>query len=210
MKKGFLFAAILFVTATFTNSVSAQAPVKIGIFDEQFMIQLHPDVRLLDSLLQSFEKDSLQSEYIYTVKAYQRADSNYKKDSLEYARTKNTKALELATTDLRNLQYKLYNWQQYTQSSLQQKYDILLLPFRQKVANALSEIIRDEKYTWVLNPTALPQQYFTPSIADNLSIKVALKMQLALPKEYEQAYKAAIGGTSKAAAAPAKAPTKKP
>ena len=30
MKKGFLFAAILLVAATFTNSASAQAPVKIG------------------------------------------------------------------------------------------------------------------------------------------------------------------------------------
>jgi hypothetical protein len=47
--------------------------------------------------------------------------------------------------------------------------------------------------------------YAQPSIADNLTIRVAMKLKLALPKEVEEAFKAATGGApAKAAAAPAK------
>ena len=202
MKKGFLFAAILLVAVSFTKSASAHTAVKIGYFDEQFMISLHPNLQGLDSALQSYGKDSLQAEYAYTFKAYQRADSNFKKDSIEYASKKATAALEMATTELNKLKYKLINWQQYQQEAMQQKQEQLLFPFKKKVYETLNEITAENKYTWVLNASAL-SPYYQPSIGDNLAIRVALKMKLALPKEYEEAFRAATG------AAPAKAAPKK-
>jgi Skp family chaperone for outer membrane proteins len=209
MKKGFLFAAVLVVAILFTNNASAQSTVKIGYFDEQSVIGLFPGIQeKLDTLLQSYAKDSLQEEYNYTFKDFQVKDSIYKRDSVDLS--KRPKALELATTDLNRLKYKLINWQQYQQESMQQKQEQVLLPYRQKIYAALTEVIAENKYTWVLNASAL-SVYYQPSIADNISIRVAMKMKLPLPKEIEEAFRVATGGAqSKAASAPAtKAPAKK-
>jgi hypothetical protein len=94
---------------------------------------------------------------------------------------------------------------------MQQKQEQVLLPYRQKIYAALTEVIAENKYTWVLNASAL-SVYYQPSIADNISIRVAMKMKLPLPKEIEEAFRVATGGApAKATAAPAatKAPAKK-
>jgi Skp family chaperone for outer membrane proteins len=201
MKKGFLFAAILFVAASFTNTASAQ--VKIGYFDDQSVLALFPGIQeKLDTVLKSYAQDSLQDEYNYTLKTYQNQDSIYRKDSVNLS--KRPKALQLATDELNKLKYKLINWQQYQQESMQQKQETLLLPYRQKIAAALSEVVAEQKYNFVLKADAL-SPYAQPSIADNLTIRVAMKLKLPLPKEIEDAFKTATGGAAPAkAAAPAK------
>ncbi|MCX6331960.1 MAG: OmpH family outer membrane protein [Bacteroidetes bacterium] len=208
MKKGFLFAAILFVAASFNNTISAQS--KIGYFEDQSVIALFPGIQKIDTVLRSYQQDSLQDEYNYTLKDYQVKDSIYRKDSVDLS--KRPKALQMATDDLNRLKYKLINWQQYSQQAMEQKQEALLLPYRQKIAAALAEVIREQKYDFVLKQESL-SPYTNPSIADNLTIRVAMKLKLALPKEVEEAFRVATGGApaSKApATAPAvKAPAKK-
>ncbi len=205
MKKGFLFAAILLVAVSFTNSASAQT--KIGYFDDQSVISLFPGIQeKLDTILRSYAQDTLQDEYNYTLKDYQVKDSIFKRDSADLS--KRPKALEMATTDLNKLKYKLINWQQYQQQAMQQKEEGLLLPYRQRVATALSEVVAENKYTLVLKAESL-SPYTQPSIADNLTIRVAMKLKLNLPKEVVDAFKAATGGAAAAPAATKAAPAKK-
>ena len=200
MKKGFLFAAILLVAASFNNTASAQ--VKIGYFDDQSVIALFPGIQeKLDTVLKSYAQDSLQDEYNYTLKDYQVKDSIYKRDSVDLS--KRPKALQMATDDLNRLKYKLINWQQYQQQSMEQKQESLLLPFRQKIATALGEVVAEQKYTVVLKAESL-SPYTQPSIADNLTIRVAMKLKLPLPKEIEDAFKAATSGAPAAKPAAAK------
>ena len=201
MKKGFLVAVILFIAASFTTSATAQT--KIGYFDDQSVIALFPGIQeKLDTVLRSYAQDTLQEEYNYTLKDYKIKDSIFRRDSAELS--KKAKAYEMATTDMNKLKYKLINWQQYQQSMMQQKEETLLLPYRQRVAAAaLSEVVAENKYTLVLKADAL-SPYAQPSIADNLTIRVAIKLKLALPKDVEDAFKAATGGTATKAAAPAK------
>ena len=199
MKKGFLFAAILLVAVSFNNTASAQ--VKIGYFDDQSVIALFPGIQeKLDTVLKSYAQDSLQDEYNYTLKDYQVKDSIYKRDSVDLS--KRPKALQMATDDLNRLKYKLINWQQYQQQSMEQKQESLLLPFRQKIATALGEVVAEQKYTLVLKAESL-SPYTQPSIADNLTIRVAMKLKLPLPKEIEDAFKAAtsVAPAAKPAAA---------
>ena len=205
MKKGFLIAAILLVAVSLTNTASAQ--IKIGYFDDQSVISLFPGIQeKLDSVLRSYAQDTLQDEYNYTLKDYQVKDSIFKKDSADLS--KRPKALEMATTDLNKLKYKLINWQQYQQQAMQQKEEALLLPYRQKVATALSEVVAENKYTLVFKAESL-SPYTQPSIADNLTIRVAMKLKLNLPKEVVEAFKAATGGATAAPAASKAAPAKK-
>jgi len=206
MKKGFLVAVILFIAASFTTSATAQT--KIGYFDDQSVIALFPGIQeKLDTVLKSYAQDTLQEEYNYTLKDYQIKDSIFRRDSAELS--KKAKAYEMATSDLNKLKYKLINWQQYQQQAMQQKEETLLLPYRQKVAAALSEVVAENKYSLVLKAESL-SPYAQPSIADNLTIRVAIKLKLTLPKEVLEAFKAATGGAAPATAAPAKAaPAKK-
>ena len=78
MKKGFLVAVILFIAASFTTSASAQT--KIGYFDDQSVIALFPGIQeKLDTVLRSYAQDTLQEEYNYTLKDYQKAKFFLKK-----------------------------------------------------------------------------------------------------------------------------------
>jgi hypothetical protein len=115
----------------------------------------------------------------------------------------------MATDDLNRLKYKLINWQQYQQQSMEQKQESLLLPYRQKIAAALAEVVREQKYDFVLKQESL-SPYTNPSITDkyNLTIHVAMKLKLPLPKQVEEAFRAATGVAPTAAPA-AKAPAKK-
>lgn len=198
MKKGFLFVAILFAMTTLTNSASAQAPIKIGYFDEQSVLGLFPGIQKVDSLMQSYVADTLQDEYRYTIKQLQLQDSIYRKDSADLA--KRPKALELATAELNKLKVKYFNWQQYQQEAQQQKQDQLLLPYRQKIFDALKQVIDENKYTWVLNQASVTSAYFQPPLEHNLAIRVAMKLKLPLPKEIEEAFRVATGGAPKAPA----------
>jgi len=195
MKK-VLFAAILLVACSFGNSANAQT--KIGYFDDQSVIALFPGIQeKLDTVLNSYAKDSLQDEYNYTLKDYQVKDSIYRRDSVDLS--KRPKALQMATDDLNRLKYKLINWQQYQQQMMEQKQESLLLPYKQKIAQALSEIVAEQKYNLVLKTDALSPYAPPPSIADNLTLRVALRLKLPVPKDIEEAFKAATGGAAKPA-----------
>jgi Skp family chaperone for outer membrane proteins len=195
MKK-VLFAAILLVACAFGNSATAQT--KIGYFDDQSVIALFPGIQeKLDTVLNSYAKDSLQDEYNYTLKDYQVKDSIYRRDSVDLS--KRPKALQMATDDLNRLKYKLINWQQYQQQMMEQKQESLLLPYKQKIAQALSEIVAEQKYNLVLKTDALSPYAPPPSIADNLTLRVALRLKLPVPKDIEEAFKAATGGAAKPA-----------
>jgi Skp family chaperone for outer membrane proteins len=193
MKK-FLFVCVAFAAVTlFSNSASAQ--VKIGYFDEQAALSLFPGIAKIDTLLNSYRLDSLQEEYKYNVADFQRRDSIFKKDSA----TMPAKARELATRELLQLRYKLVNWQEYSQQMEQAKYEELVGPYRQKLYTAVQEVIAEQKYTIVLKAEVI-SPYGTPNLLDNITIRAAQKLKLALPKEIEDAWKAASGSGS----APAK------
>lgn len=209
MKK--LFFMMLAATALVfsAGNVSAQQPVKIGYFDEQLVLGLMPGIDKVSQQIESFQQDSLKDEYDYTYKTFMRQDSIFKKDSA----TLSAKARELALSDLNKNRQKLVYWQQYSQEAVGQKQEQLLQPFRVKVLSALNEVIAEQKYTLVLKNDAL-SPYVNPPLLDNLAIRVAIKLKLQLPKEAEDAWRAA-GGTGLAAPtapAPAKpaAPAPKP
>jgi Skp family chaperone for outer membrane proteins len=200
MKKLLFVCVVLAASLLFSNSTNAQ--VKIGYFDEQSLLSLFPDIQKVDTIINSYVKDSLNPEYAYTVQDYQRRDSLFKKDSA----TMPAKARELALSDLNRLGYKLANWQQYAQEMQNGKMEQSLLPYRQKMLAALQQIIAEQKYTMVLKSETL-SPYMEHNILDNLTIRVAMKLNLPLPQQIMDAWKQA-GGTLPAPAKTA-APVKK-
>jgi len=198
MKK-LLFVCLAFVASfLFSNNTNAQQ--KIGYFDEQLTLSLFPGIQKVDTLLNSYQNDSLRVEYEYRVSDFTRRDSIFKKDSA----TMPAKARELAVRELNQLKYNLINWQTYAQQMVEAKTEQLLNPYKQRMFEALKTVIAEQKYTYVLNAQAL-SPYAQPPLLDNLSIRVAQKLKLPLTKEIEDAWKAASGAGS---AAPPAAPKK--
>ena len=192
MKKLLLVCVTVAASLLFSNN--AQSQVKIGYFDEQTLLSLFPGINKVDTLMNSYVRDSLNVEYAYSVKEYQRRDSIFKKDSS----TMPAKAREMAVEELNQFYYKIANWQQYSQEMQQDKMDRLLLPYRQQMVAALQQVIAENKYTTVIKSEAL-SPYAEPNILDNLTIRTAIKLKLELPQQWADAWKAA-GGTIPGAA----------
>lgn len=188
MKK-LLFVCVASVASLFFSKDAGAQQVKIGYFDEQQVLPLMPGFSKLDTSMAVFQSDSLGVEFNYTYGDYHRRDSIFKKDSA----TMPAKARELAVKELNQLKYKLSNWSQYAENVLGAKQEQLLQPFRIRIQQALAAIVAEQKYTHVLNSSAL-SLYVQPPLLDNLAIRVAMRLKLALPKEIEDAWKAASGG----------------
>ena len=192
------------VVAGMIFASSANAQVKIGYFDEQGALSLFPGIQKVDTLMNSYRLDSLQEEYKFKVTEFQRKDSLFKKDSA----TLSAKAREIATRDLLQLRYQLVNWQQYQQQMEEAKYEQLLGPYRNKLYEAVQAVVAEQKYTIIIKSEALAP-YMIPNILDNVTIRVAKKLNLPIPKEIEDAWKVASGGGSAAPAKPATKPAGK-
>ena len=199
MKKLLLVCVVVAAGLLFTNTTKAQSQ-KIGYFNEQLVLSWFPGlVGKLDTLMYSYQTDSLGGEYQYRVSEFKKRDSSFRKDSLTMA----AKARELALKELGQMQNVLANWQQYAQQMAEQKQESILYPFKVKMLDALKAVVTEQKYTYVLTEQAI-YPYSQPPIMDNLSIRVAQKLKLPLPKDYEDAWKAASG----AGGAPSTAPKK--
>jgi Skp family chaperone for outer membrane proteins len=202
MKKLLFVCMAISASLLFSNTTKAQT--KVGYFDDQFVLYLMPGIDKIQGMMESYQRDSVQVEYDYTYKEYLRQDSIFKKDSAGMP----AKAREMATSDLNKLKQKLVYWQQYSQQMIDAKQNQLLDPFRTKIVEALTAVVAEQKYTLVLKADALSPYQRAP-LLDDLSIRTAIKMKLQLPKEVEDAWRAAGGGGLGTTAAPAtKAPVK--
>jgi Skp family chaperone for outer membrane proteins len=206
MKK-VLFVCLAFSLSLLTTKTNAQ--IKIGSFDEESVLGLVPGLQQkVDAELQKFVADSLKPEYDAELEMLQMNDSLLNKDSL----TKSESWKKTIKTQIANSRYKLQNWQQYQNQRLQAKQDEVLFPDKQRIYKALDEIIKDQKYTHVMKSDVF---LLAPPL-DNLSIKVAQKLKLPLPKDVEDAIKAAQGqgggnqGGNNKPPAKTTPPTKKP
>ncbi|TAF49936.1 MAG: OmpH family outer membrane protein, partial [Sphingobacteriia bacterium] len=173
--KNLFVVAVLALGLLAGQDVKAQA-TKIGYFDDA--LSLFPGIGKIDTLMNSYRMDSLQEEYKFRVAEFQRGDSLFRKDSAGMS----VKAREIATRDLMQKRYQLVNWQQYQEQMEQAKYEQLVNPYRLKVAEALAEIVAEQKYTIVLKSEAI-SPYVQPNLLDNLTIRVAYKLKLPIPKE---------------------------
>lgn len=190
MKK-FLFVCVAFAISLLSTKTTSAQSVKIGYFDEQSILVAMPGISKVDSLLSIYQRDSIGVEYQYRYSEYLRKDSTYKKDSATMA----AKAREIAENELNQAKSTLMNWQQIAQQMYQNKTEQLVAPFRQQIYEALNQIVTDLKYTYVLNQSAL-NEGITPPLLDNLTIRVAMKLKLPLPKNLEDAWKAAVAAAS--------------
>ncbi|HLG39464.1 MAG TPA: OmpH family outer membrane protein [Chitinophagaceae bacterium] len=173
-----VFAGIFLLIAG-TNS-NAQT-LRAGVFDIDLMVQAMPGYRLVDSLVQIYEVDSLGAELEFLKWEYQRLDSTYKLDSAAVAQGKKTQAqLNFLIDQRRETGLKLVYWQQYAQNKSNNKRGQLAQPLYQVVINAYKKILDKKKYMLVLKP----QTYEAGFAIDNIFLSVARELKLSeLPQQ---------------------------
>jgi outer membrane protein len=174
MKK-VLVVIVAIVGMMLAGTEKAGAQNKFGYFDLEYVMSLMPGVEKVDSMMQVFERDSLNVEYQFELQELQRMDSTLKADSAKMpARLYQQRQQEQAQRF-----YKLQNWQQYSQQVMQAKQQELMAPYLNKVLEAFQGVINEGKYTYVFKRETLWQ---APP-ADNLIPLVAKKLNLKLPNE---------------------------
>jgi Skp family chaperone for outer membrane proteins len=183
MKKVLVACAAFALSLLFSNNTQAQT--KIGYFNEEDVLSLYPNIQQkMDTVLNKYIIDSLKPDYDYALSEMMRLDSSYKADSAKITPSQRTAMQK----DLLRNRSTIVNWQQYQNQMVQQKQNLFLKPYMDKILAAFQEVVTEQKYTHVLNKSAI---IIAPP-ADDLSIRIAMKLKL-LSKEQEENAKAQLG-----------------
>ncbi len=167
--KLFLLAAIVTVTA---SNVQAQGQ-KAGYISVEQMVGIMPEVGKIDTLLQKFQTDSLNTEFASLIQDY-----NYRDSMLNKADTTKMPASikREHRQALESIAYQVQNWQQISQNVMQSKQQQLLAPVYQKVMAAINQVAKDNGYAFVYSQEALlvapPGDNLLPLVAKKLNVKL--------------------------------------
>lgn len=167
IKIGFL-AAILLLT---TGSVMAQ---KTGYISVDNVVRLMPDLGKIDTIMQKYQTDSINTEFASLV-----TDYNYRDSILN---SKDTLKMPASVRDqhrqaLQQISYQVQNWQQIAQQAYQSKQQELLAPVYRKVMATINTVAKEAGYSYVYSQDAL----IVAPPADDLLPLVAKKLNLKLP-----------------------------
>jgi len=154
------------------NKVTAQtAPLKIGYFDIDQMVQAMPEYKTaIQPKVEAFQKDSLGTAKDNLDTLFSNAQETYKNDSLA---KKSASILSYDRQKLQELYMKEVNWQQIQQNETQRKFYEIAKPTYDKVAASYKKVLAANKITLVLNPGAIEGMGTDPKSITNLFELVA-------------------------------------
>jgi hypothetical protein len=180
MKKTLIVCLVSTFLLFNNDRLHAQA-FKAGVFDIDLMVQAMPGYRIVDSLVQIYEYDSLGLENQYNQMEFQRLDSTYKADSVLVAEGKKPKMfLDKIAEERRKVGLTIVYWQQIAQNKSNAKRGELAQPLYQAVATAYKKVLARKKYSIILKP----QTYEAGFAIDNMFLSVARELKLGqLPQE---------------------------
>ncbi len=205
MKK-VLFVVLAVAGLVFAGTSAHAQAAKIGVFDVDIMVQAMPGYRVVDSMLQIYEQDSLKGEYDFSMREYSRLDSTFKKDSADKV---SASVLGYITKQRNEVATTLVYWQQISQQKTDRKRQELAGPLFEKVLGAYSKVLQTNNYLVVLKPGA----YEMGSKVENVFEKVARELKIPLPEQLRsqgQEEAMAEPEPKKTTSAPAKPAPKKP
>ncbi len=157
------------------SGINANAQNKAGHISVDQVVSIMPELKKIDTLLQKFQVDSINTELSYLAQEYSHKDSllNKNKDSAKIPSPIRNQYRQ----DIQNITYKVQNWEAYTQQEMERKQNELLAPIYKKVQDAINAVAKENGYGYVYKSEALivaPQ-------ADDLLPLVAKKLNIKLP-----------------------------
>ena len=171
MKK---ITAIIVLAAGLLVTNAAQAQNKFGYISVDNMLILMPETSKIDSLLDKYQQDSINTEFASVFQMYNFKDSLLNKTDTSKMPESYKNELK---KDLANYAYQINNWQSISQQAIQAKQNALLDPIYKKIYDAISAVAKEKGYTYVYSQEAL----LVAPPADNLLPLVAEKLKVKLP-----------------------------
>jgi outer membrane protein len=160
---------VLAISLIFTSASLAQNPVKIGYIDLNNLITSMPGVDSVKIKLQKYQQtltdqlDAMRAEFENKYTDYQ-SQSAGMSDLIKQTKEK----------ELQDLQTRIDAFQTKAQQDLQAKQQDLLQPILDKAKNAIKEVAKENKYTYVLNAIEDVVLYSEP--ADDIMALVKKKL----------------------------------
>lgn len=162
---------LLLVAVIITVSAGSAMAQKTGYIDVQQVVSLMPEVSKLQAAIESYQRDSLQPRFNYTLSQYQRKDSIVNgPDSNKTPAAVRAKMREEMATDLQELQ----NWQNIASQLVENKRNEFLAPIYDKAINAINAVSKESGYSYVYAKEALlvmpPADDLLPLVVKKLGI----------------------------------------
>jgi outer membrane protein len=162
----------IFVLAAGLVSGTVQAQNKFGFIRVDEMVSLMPELKRIDTLLSSYQNDSLPRTYNYLLGQYQYYDSIANDSSAKQTGVVRQQAASQRAEFLAELQ----GWQNTAQQLIEAKQNQLLQPVYDKVLKAIDDVAKEKGYTYVFNRESLligpPADNLLQQVADKLKVKV--------------------------------------
>ncbi|MEJ0104760.1 MAG: OmpH family outer membrane protein [Bacteroidota bacterium] len=164
-----LSIALIFLAA----SGSIKAQTKLGHISPDQVVSLMPERAKVDTILQKFQTDSLNTTLNSLVQDYTYKDSLLNKtDTSKMPATVKNQIRE----ELQNLAYQIQNWQQISQNIMQNKQAQLYQPIYRKISEAINSVAKEKGYSYIFTSEAIlvapPSDDILPLVAQKLGIKL--------------------------------------
>ena len=161
----------IFVLAAGLVSGTVHAQNKFAFIRVDEMVSLMPELKKIDTLLMSYQNDTLPRTYNYLLSQYQYYDS-IATDSAKQTSVVRQQAARQRADYLGELQ----NWQASAQQLIEAKQNALLQPVYDKVLKAIDDVAKEKGYNYVFNREALlvgpPVDNLLPLVAEKLKVKL--------------------------------------
>ena len=141
-----LAAALLTAGTLAATSAQAQAPLKIGYTDVQYVLAQMPESKQIESELKTYNTQ-LEAQLKSKYEEYQAKGEAYQKGSA----TMTDVVKKDKEKELQALQQSIQEFQQSAQQSLQQKQQVLLKPALDKLQKNIDLVSQENGYTYVFN-----------------------------------------------------------
>jgi outer membrane protein len=107
---------LFFIAALILSSAGSAIAQKAGYIRLEDVVSLMPEVGKIDTMLQKYQTDSLNTQFTYLVSEYNRKDSiaNGKDSAKTPLATRN-----LMRQDMEGYAYQIQNWQQIVQRAME-------------------------------------------------------------------------------------------
>lgn len=164
----FFILSLAFVATAATASAQ-----KSGYISIEQIVYLMPEIGKIDTMLQRYQADSINSQFASIVQEYNYKDSIVNgKDS---ARTP-VNVRRQHRQDMEGLAYQIQNWQAISQQAMEAKQQELMDPVYRKAMNALNTVAKSNGYSYVYNKQVLlvapPGDDLLPLVAKQLNLKL--------------------------------------
>ncbi len=164
---------VLIVAVCLLIAGSTMAQSKFGYIKIDDIVALMPATAKLDSIIERYDIDSIQPEYVSLITNYQFKDSVYR-DSIN---TKKSVRDQIAK-ELPSYIQQIQNWSQIRQQAIEAKQNQVLAPIYTQAYNALKAVAKEKGYTHVFDKAA----FLVAPEGDDLFPAVAARLKLTIPK----------------------------